>query len=411
MGYEYELLERLCKHLGVKLKIKVEHNMDSIFEMLNRGEGDLIAYGMTVTKKRKKKVNFTKYLNLVEQVLVQRKPANWRQLKQHEIDKAMVRNVIDLIGEEVYVRENSSYYARLQNLSDEIGGDISIKTVDGSQDTEQLIRMVADGQLPRTVADANIALINAAYLPNIDIETRVSFPQRIAWSVRKNSPQLLYAINQWISDMRKQTDYYVIYNKYYKNSRSFKERQKSEFFLHSGQKKLSPFDELIKKQALQLNWDWRLLASQVYQESKFDPDAKSWAGAKGLMQLMPETGKQYGAKNLFQPRENLKAGTAYLKWLTQYWQHIPDSTQRIKFVLASYNTGQGHIQDARALAEKYGSDPNHWDEQVESWLLKKSISDYFTDPVVQFGYCRGHEPVDYVKEILDRYELYLDMIE
>ena len=87
MGYEYELLQRLCESLGVKLRIVIEHNMDSIFDMLNRGEGDLVAYGMTVTKSRKKEVTFTKYLNLVRQVLVQKKPENWRSLKQHQIDK------------------------------------------------------------------------------------------------------------------------------------------------------------------------------------------------------------------------------------------------------------------------------------------------------------------------------------
>ena len=155
-----------------------------------------------------------------------------------------------------------------------------------------------------------------------------------------------------------------------------------------------------------MGWDWRLLASQIYQESQFDPNARSWAGAGGLLQLMPATAREFGATRISDPKDNLGAGTKYLKWLLNYWKDIPDSLQRIKFVLGSYNTGQGHVEDARRLTQKFGKNHDQWDDNVAEYLLKKSQEAFFNDEVVQFGYCRGEEPVNYVYEILERYQHY-----
>ena len=154
--------------------------------------------------------------------------------------------------------------------------------------------------------------------------------------------------------------------------------------------------------------NWRLLASLIYQESKFDPYIKSWA-AEGLMQLMPKTAKSFGAKNP-RTRQNIRAGTKYLIWLESLWDSIPDPNERIKFVLASYNTGQGHVQDAQRLAEKFGHDPKKWDNNVAKYLLLKSNKQYYRDEVVKFGYARGKEPVNYVNGILARYEIYKDLL-
>ncbi|NQS97410.1 MAG: transporter substrate-binding domain-containing protein [candidate division Zixibacteria bacterium] len=410
MGYEYELLESLAKHLGLEIEIRIARNMNDIFKTLNSGEGDLIAHGLTITKERTKRVTFTKYHNLSRQVLVQRKPENWRQLKLHEIDKRLIRNPIDLIGKKVYVRRGSSYYSRLVNLSEEIGGDIEIIEVPGNVSTEELISQVALGEIEFTIADENIALINQAYHSDLDVGTAVSFPQRIAWAVRKTSPELLAAVDDWITVMKDCTDYYVIYNKYFKNRRAFRERIRSDYYSLTGGG-ISKYDELIRENAGVLKWDWRLLASLIYQESQFDPLTKSWAGAVGLMQLMPKTGAQFGGKNLSDPAENIKAGTAFLKWLDDYWKDIPDSTEQLKFILASYNAGQGHIADARRLTEKFGRYPNVWEDNVAYYILKKANREYFNDEVVKYGYCRGEEPFNYVDEILERYEHYMKLVE
>ncbi len=411
MGYEYELLEMLAEYLDVDLEIVIADDMDKIFGMLNNGEGDVVAHSMAVTKQRKEVVSFTKPLMNVSMVLIQRKPDDWRKMKYHEIEKTLIRNPIDLIGKKVHVRKNSSYYARLVNLSEEIGGDIDVETVSGNHSTEELIKKVSRGQIQYTVADENIAMINKSYYRNIDIKTQISLPQQIAWAVRKKSPELLKTINRWIELMEDSTEYYVIYNKYFKNRSAFIRRAKSEFTSVSGGA-LSPYDNTIKRHAERIGWDWRLLASMIYQESQFDPNALSWAGAVGIMQLMPKTAEEFGAEDLYNPQQNIKAGVNYLMWLDDYWQdEIPDKKERQKFILGSYNVGYNHIQDARRLASKYGARQNEWEDNVAEFLIKKSIKKYYNDEVVEFGYCRGEEPVNYVSEILERRRHYVKLIE
>ncbi|RMF58815.1 MAG: lytic transglycosylase F [Calditrichaeota bacterium] len=409
MGFEYELLQHLARDLKLDLDIVVVRNLDEIFNLLNEGKGDLVAYSMTITKERKKYVDFTDHHTIIRQVLVQRKPDNWRQMKQHEIERKLIRNVTELIGKKIYVRKGSSYYHRLVHLSDEIGGDIDIVEVPGDVSTEELIGRVSRGEIDYTVADENVAQINAVYYQNIDIKTPISLGQRIAWAVRKNSPQLKHAINVWLKHIKREPTFNILYSKYHLNKRFYRQRVKSEFSSLKGGK-ISPYDDLIKKYAKELGWDWRLLASQIYQESQFDPQARSWAGARGLMQLMPATAKHFGAQDVHDPHDNIATAVRYLKWLTEYWKFIPDSTQRMKFILASYNVGQGHVEDARNLARKYGKDPDKWDGNVEEFILKKSHRKYFNDEVVHYGYCRGEEPVNYVREILERYEAYKKFI-
>lgn len=411
MGYEYELLKKLAHDLELELHVKVYKNIDSLSYALQKGEGDLIAYGLAITKDRQERIDFTTPLSQIRQVLVQRKPDNWRSQPKHKTDKLLIRNVIDLVNKKVSVREKTPYHLRLKNLENELGENIDIQLVDKNTSTEELIHQVATKKIDLTVADENIAKLNNTYYPNIDIETPISFPQRIAWATRKQSPELKEKVSHWLDSMKNTTDFYVIYNKYYKNVRAQSKRFDSKYFNsveHRGL--LSKYDELIQEQAKAIDWDWLLLASLVYQESKFDPHAKSWVGAVGLMQLMPATAKMYGAHNPRDPRQNIRAGSKYLKWLDGYWKEIEDPQERLKFVLASYNTGQGHVRDAQRLAKKYKHDPMIWDDNVEKYLLLKSNKRYYRDEVVKFGYARGKEPVHYVENILDRHIRYIELL-
>lgn len=412
MGYEYDLLKLFCDEHDLQLRINITTNLKEAFNKLNTGEGDILAYNLTVTKERKKRIDFTHYHNLQRQVLIQRKPKDWRQMKLHEIEATLIRNPIDLIGQEVYVRPYSAYYDRLANLSEEIGGDIKIVPGESEVETEQLIRMVANSEIDYTVAEEDVALVNATYYPILDIKTPISFPTQIAWGVRKGSPKLLSELNSWITMMRKTAEYYVIYDKYFKSSKSALRRSRSRFStINKDQGAISPYDSLIKNSAQKLGWNWYLLAAQIYRESKFNPKAKSWAGAIGLMQVMPRTGQQYDVKNLYDPVQNIFAGTSQLLWLQDQWEDkISDPEELTKFILASYNVGLGHLQDAVRLTEKYGGDISKW-KDVSEFLLKKSFKKYYTDPVVQFGYCRGAEPVQYVQVINEIYQTYLEVLE
>ncbi|WP_296619769.1 transporter substrate-binding domain-containing protein [Marivirga sp.] len=406
MGYEYEMLNWLADDLGVELKIIKDNSISSALEKVNRGEADIAAFNLTVTKERKQYVDFTNPLYFVRQVLVQRKPENWRQMKIHEIENELLRDPIQLTGKEVHVRKSSSFSTRLANLSDEIGGDIVIIEDSSSLETETLIKMVAEGEIEYTVADEDVAMLNATYHPILDVKTPVSFSQQIAWALRSNADTLETKINSWLEERQKETDYYVIYNKYFKNLKRSANRSYSEFSSVSGDK-LSPYDEEIQATAAEIGWDWKLLAALIYQESKFDPNVKSWAGAKGLMQMMEPTAHEFGATNLYDPNESLKAGGNYINWLQKaFKKHVEDSVERQKYILAAYNVGIGHMQDAIRLTEKYGGDPTKWDNNVEKYLLLKSQKKYYNDPVVKYGYCRGEEPVNYVKEILERYQQY-----
>ncbi len=409
LGYDYELLQRYAQEIDIKLQFVITQDLEEGFVKLNSGEGDIMAYNLTITKERRKRIAFTHAHNSVRLVLVQRKPAEYRELKIHETEAQLLRNPINLIGEEIVVRKGSSYIERLNNLSDEIGGDIVLVPASAEETTENLIRDVALGKIQYTVAEENVAMLNATYYPILDVNTAVSFPQQIAWGIRKNAPMLEKSLNNWIDSMQTTSDYHVIYNRYFKNPKTYTLLAKSDYSNLSSNK-LSPFDEEIKKGAELLGWDWKLLAALIYKESQFKPKAKSWAGAVGLMQLLPETGKQYGAKNLTNPAENISAGVKYLQWLDNLWmERLPDKQERIKFVLASYNVGQGHVIDAVKLSEKYNGTGDVWND-VSDYLLKKSEPKYFNDPVVEFGYCRGAEPVNYVEDILSLFDQYKQMI-
>lgn len=407
MGYEYELLTRLARALEVELSIEITNNIEEAFRMLNRGEGDIIAFNMTVTAPRKERVAFTEHLSQVKQVLVQRRPAQWQQMKRHQVEQSLVRNPLALEGKTIYVQKNSAYAERLANLAEEIGGDITV--IEEDADTETLIKMVADGEIDYTVADEDIAMVNATYHSAIDVQTPVSFPQKVAWATRKNAPDLLTATNDWLRNIKRSADYNTIYKKYFRSPKTTLKRVRSEYSSISGEY-ISPYDDLMRQHAIALGWDWRLLAAQAYQESKFDAEAESWAGAIGLMQLLPSTGELYKVTNMSDPAQSLRAATDYLLWLDGIWtKYVPDAEERRKFVLASYNAGQGHVLDARRLARKYGKNPERW-EDVAHFLLLKSQPEYYNDPVSKSGYCRGSEPVNYVREILHRYDRYCQLM-
>ena len=407
MGYEYEMLKMFAKDLNVDLEIRVVRDMNKILELLIAGEADIVAANMTVTKERSSKVNFSNPLLITKQVLIQKKPENWQNMTQTELEKQLLRNPLELAEKEIYVRKESSFYSRLVNLSEEIGARILIMEAPGNTDTEQLISKVANGKIPYTVADENIALLNQTYYPEIDVKTAISLPQKISWAVRKDAGLLLTEINKWLQKKETKEKKAILYSKYFKNSKDAIKRSESDYFSQNGGN-ISQYDNLIKKFSAKIGWDWRLVAALICQESRFNHSAKSWMGASGLMQMMPETYSYFYADSIeITPDLSIKAGTKYLLRRENYWKkYIFDKEERIKFVLASYNVGLGHVIDARRLAIKYNKNPNQWDDNVAFFLLQKSYPEYYKDPVVKHGYCRGKEPVKFVKEIFRRYEHY-----
>ena len=408
-GFEYELLERFAEYLNVELEIIVANDINNLIPNLNNGKVDLIAHGLTITSERKEKIFFSDYIYLSHQVLVQKKPDNWRKMKWSSLERSLIHDPIELINDTVSIREETSYMHRINNLSAEIGGKIVIDTLHGSITTDEIIKMVVDGKIKYTVADDNIAKIVSSYYPILDIDVPISFSQRNAWATRHTSPLLLEELNKWLKEFKKEIDYYVIYDKYFENKRDFRRRTKSEFYSINGNA-ISKYDELIKKESQKIGWDWRLVSSLIYQESRFDPNSKSWAGAGGLMQIMPETAKELGIKNRKDPTESVVGGTKYLSIIWERFDGIEDSIQRKKFTMASYNCGHSHVLDAQRLANKKGLDSTKWDDNVEKTILELSLQKNYNDPVVKYGYVRGIEPYNYVRQIYERYDHYKKFI-
>jgi membrane-bound lytic murein transglycosylase F len=404
MGYQYELLQELSDHLGLRLEVKVNNDHQQNFESLAKGECDLIASNLTITQSGNENIEFTLPHNQSRQVLVQRIP----QKKNHSLNRQaeLITNLRELGGKTVYVHRGSVFANTLQSLSEEIGERIKVAEVPVS--SEQLIKLVARGDIDYTIADENIAVVNKKYFPQINIETAVSLPQSQAWAVNKGAVILKEEINAWQEEFMKTRKYAFIYHKYYKSPQSVKIVNSKFYYPETGQ--ISFYDKIIKQESARIGWDWRLLASLVYQESRFNPDAVSHAGAFGLMQLMPQTAQRFGVNEESSPEEHIRAGVRFIEYLDKRLSaDVQDPDERKKFILASYNAGLGHVLDAMRLAVKYGKDPGIWEDHVEYCLMKKSDPLYYNDEVVKSGYLRGTETFNFVRKIMYRYNHYLNI--
>ena len=389
MGYDYELVTALAVDKDLALKLDVAPSLSRAIEMLDSGLVDLIAYPVPVTAENKAKVVSCGPENITTQVLVQPKKG----------DAELITDVTDLVGKDVYVEADSKYEARIINLNQEIGGGINIHTVDKDTIiTEDLISMVSDGSIPLTIVDSDIAKINKTYYNDLDISLPLSFEQRSAWAVAPDKKWLGDSINSWLNSDKPRGEQAQLLKRYFELSKN--EKGKNYFNLNG--RTVSPFDDLFKKYAESYDWDWKLLASQAYVESKFDSTAVSWAGARGLMQIMPRTAKGYGQSAKSVMKNDIAVETA-LKLLRdldkQLKNKVPDDAERKKFVIAAYNSGLAHVYDAIALAKKYGLNPQKWDNNVAKAILWKSNPKYYKDPVVKFGYSRGRETYDYVNRV------------
>lgn len=394
MGFQYELSEQFAKNLGVKLRVEVAKNVPGLIQKLLNGEGDIIAYNLPITKELKDSLIYCGEEVITHQVIVQRTNGKSQLLK----------DVTELVGKDIYVKPGK-YYNRLVNLNSELGGGIRIHQVTGDSITaEDLITQVAQGKIPYTVADNDLARLNKTYYPNLNTSLSISFDQRSSWAVRKDCPALAAAANKWHEENMTSPAYTASMKRYFEISKAIPHSP----ILSMKEGKISHFDDLFKKYAKEIDWDWRLLASLAYTESNFDTTAVSWAGAKGLMQLMPRTARAMGIPpgKEQNPEESVKAAVKYIASTDRSLSMIPDKQERINFILASYNAGLGHIYDAMALAEKYGKNKNIWHNNVENYILLKSNEEYFTDPVCRNGYFRGIETYNFVRDITKRHDTY-----
>lgn len=395
MGYEYELLRDLAKRLKVQLHLVLVSDINDAFEYLEKGKVDLIAMNLVKNEERQNRAVFTLPLGKMNTVLVGRKSS----------DK--VESWSDLEGDTIVVRQGSIYKSQLCTVKDSM--KVQITVLESPDHEELLIDKVVKDEIKWTIADQNIAQVNGTYYDGLDFSWNVAKAGEVSWVVRNNSPQLLSNVNTWLEDKQKRflPD---LYAKYFLNSKNSYFRSNSPFSSLAGNR-ISNFDEIIQGGAEQLGWDWRLLASLVYKESRFDTTATSYAGATGLLQLMPVTLERFGVVNPHDPIESLSGGVRYLRYLDKFWlERVPETNERVKYILASYNIGHGHVEDAWRLAMKYGRNTQSW-EDVSEFLELKTDPRYYKDPVVKSGFAKGHLAVNYVKDILSIFDSYKALVE
>lgn len=392
MGYEYELLLDLGERLGVQVEFVVAADIEDAFAQLEDGRVDLIAMNLQQNADTKSAVSYTEGIGSMSTVLVGReKLLSW-----------------DSLGKDtVVVRKGAVYSSQLAKLKDSLDLDFSILEVPDHEET--LLDRLVEKEVNWTVAEKTVAQTNATYYDDLRLGLDVSKEGTVTWALRNTSTDLLQEVNAWLVEKKKR---FIpdLYTKYFLNSKNQHFRTTSTYSSLGGNR-ISVYDELIQENAKSLGWDWRLLAAVVYKESAFDTTATSYAGAQGLLQLMPVTLERFGVTNPNDPVESLRGGVKYLQYLDKFWlERVPETNERIKFILASYNIGQGHVEDAWRLTLKYRRNTQSWQE-VSNFLNLKSDPKYYRDPVVKSGYAKGHIAVNYVRDVLGLFQSYKALVD
>ena len=400
-GFEYELLSDFCKANGLELEMRVNENLDSCFMLLDSCHVDIVAVGIGANREMKRRYLLTDPILMQKSVLVQRLPKDWNKMSTaNEVESQLLRSSVDLAGKTIHLPQGSHEIVLLQHLAEQIGDTIYIVECD-SLNSVDLVKAVSSGQIDYTVVEEYVARMASIGLKGLDTKLNVSVEQPLGWALcnHDGDSSLLMALNGWI-DGFEQRNLNRILAKYVNKGNVFAPRKPSGDHI-------SAFDDIIKKTAKEINWDWRLLASLIYQESRFRMDLESEKGAFGLMQLMPVVMEKYGIDYDATPDEQLRAGGQLISFLDDCLENkVADSAERVKFVLAAYNSGLGHVYDAQRLASKYGKYPDVWDNNVDYFILNKSKKQYYNDTCCHAGYLRGTETYRFVEEVLDRFYQY-----
>ncbi|MGD8747309.1 MAG: transporter substrate-binding domain-containing protein, partial [Balneolaceae bacterium] len=400
-GFEYELVRKFAQEHDLALEVVVIGPNDNPYDMLNNGKGDLIAANYTATTVRQKYVDFTRPYNLVNEVMV---------FSNAIKDPPKTLKEVAERGIPITVRRNSSYYHRLVNLRKK-GLNLAIHVVPNSMDTESLLFEISSNNYSATVADDNIFQASDKYMTGLVRGPTIAKNDTIAWAVRKNASNLKTELNRFLYDHfrfgkpgeppKRSTFLNVLRKRYFEEGPQIANYYKPETD-ENQTGVISPYDDTIKQVADSAGVDWLLVASIIAQETKFNPNSKSWAGAIGLMQVLPRFSNISDTDSLYNVRTNLKEGIRIMKEHLQHYSYM-DSTNKWSFALAAYNAGPGHIADARRLVIDQNKNPNKWENAADA-LLKLMHRKYYKD--ARYGFCRGIETVRYVQEIKNRYKTY-----
>lgn len=387
-GFEYELAGEFARQQGLRLEMIVPREGESLFDLLREGRGDLIAAGLVPPPERRLDgVTFRRPYDRVSHVVVARSD-----------DQEPPSRFADLRGRTFHVRRGGSFWRTLAPLAADWG--FRLEAVPESLGIPEIISRVATGEYDLTVADNRTLAIERSWRRDVRAALTLRGAIPLSWAVRESNPQLAAAVDAFVKRSHRGLFYNVVHDRYF-GERSLRAAGRAR--LAHG---LSPYDEIVKKFADDYGFDWRLVVAQMYQESRFRQDAESFAGARGLMQIMPATAVELGIEDFDDPEAAIHAGIRYLDWVRDRFEPQLPVRDRMWFTLAAYNAGPGHVLDARRLARELGLNPNRWFENVERAMLLLSNVEYSAN--ARHGYCRCGEPVAYVREIRERYNAYVE---
>ena len=404
MGFQLNLLRSFAEYLDVPLKIIAMNDISKLYYFLDMNVGDVIACNLPVTGEGKRMVHFSETLLETRLVLVQRKPT----MNKKGVVTKMIKSPSDFSGDTLYIQHNLFEKPLLARFFRRAGRNLTV-IEETRKNAEQLIGMVSEGKINYTICEENVAMIVKRAYPNLDAEYSISGFHDYGWAVVHSSDTLLRKINEWITNIKKTKELKQTYLTYFDNP-GISNYFRNDFFSVKGNK-LSPFDDVIRKLSKNISWDWRLLASLIYEESNFHLGVVSSRNATGLMQLMPETANKFGMDSISTPKQQLSAGVKFLKWLdSQLSTEIPDPGERINFILAAYNVGLGKVLTAREQAVKYGKNPNKWNGNVGYYLTRRSMKDpnLSSDSANDLSMYAGAGR--FIENILDRYQHYRNNI-
>jgi len=385
-GLEYDLAMEFAKYLNVDLDI-VTPGWNNMFAYLDQGKGDFIASGLAITKERLDDATFSiPYMTIQQRVV-------------HHNLVFGPKNIDDMMFRTFHIRRGTSYHSRLEKIKAS-GIDFNYILHDNIP-TEDLIAMVHNREIKFTIADSNIALLSQRYYPDIQIGIPIQEKESLAWAVHKNDTEMLAEINRFFLYANENGILKNIIDKYYENTQDFDVYELKKFHERI-QDRLPKYIKIIQEESEKYNFDWRLVAAIVYQESHFNPNAKSFTNVRGLMQVTSAAAKEMGITNRLNPEQSIRAGIKYLDKMYQKFAHIQDNYQRILFALASYNIGYGHVMDALGIAEKKGLDMDTW-QTLKITLPLLSKSQYYQ--TTKHGYARGWEPIQYIERILTYFDI------
>jgi len=393
VGFEYEFVREFARRHDLELEVIVPPRGEDLLSWLVEGRGDVVAASLTPTAEgRAMGVSFSAPYSYVSQYVVAR------------ADESSLRGPQDLAGRRVAVRRGSADWTTLEQLR--FGGlYVELVAVPEEMETAEIIGRVAEGEYDLTLADDHILGIELSRRDDVRGMFPLTTEKPLAWAVRSDNPGLLTEINRFVRDEYRGTLYNVLYNRYFRNPAKLLEVGDP---LGAARGELSPYDEIVRRWAEFYGFDWRMIAAMMYEESRFDPRATSFAGARGLMQVMPETAKELGFDigRIEDPEVGIHAGIRYLAWVRDRFDEELPVRDRMWLTLAAYNAGYGHVADARRLAVDLRLNPDRWFDHVERAMLLLARPEYASE--ARHGYCRCSEPVDYVRKVLARYNAYLE---